>query len=129
MKRSPLQRRTPLRAKTPLRSDSRSYTPRKRTAISPASKAQREAVRDRACLVCARTPVEPMHVVDRSLGGCDSPLCVVPACRECHRAYDNGELDLVPYLEPRFRDEQAHAVSHLGLARAYWRLTNERVAA
>jgi hypothetical protein len=26
------------------------------------------------------------------------PLCVTALCRRCHRAYDRGELDLLPYL-------------------------------
>lgn len=129
MKRSPIKPGKPLERRTELHRTPLNAKPfqRKPHAISAASQAQREAVRGRSCLVCARTPVDPMHVVPRGMGGCSDALCVVPACRECHRAYDNGTLDLVPYLEPRFRDQQAHAVSHLGLARAYWRLTNERM--
>ena len=56
-----------------------------------------------------------LHLVPRSLGGCGDPLCVVPLCRGCHRAYDRGELDLLPYLEPGWRAQLAHAVAHLGL--------------
>jgi hypothetical protein len=40
------------------------------------------------------------NVVPRSLGGCDHPDCIVPLDRRCHRAYDRGELDLLPHLEP-----------------------------
>ena len=36
----------------------------------------------------------------------------MPACRRCHRAYDRGELDLLPYLEPAWRAQLAHAVAH-----------------
>jgi hypothetical protein len=32
-----------------------------------------------------------------------------------HRAYDTGRLELLPYLEPDWRIELAHAVLHLGL--------------
>ena len=39
-----------------------------------------------------------------------------------HRAYDTGRLELLPYLEPRWRAEVAHAVLHLGLVGAYRRL-------
>jgi hypothetical protein len=35
--------------------------------------------------------------------------------RRCHRAYDRGELDLLPHLEPRYRAELAHALAHLSL--------------
>ena len=51
----------------------------------------------------------------RSLGGCDEPDCVVPLDRRCHRAYDRGELDLLPYLEPCYRAELAHALTYLSL--------------
>ena len=51
----------------------------------------------------------------RSLGGCDEPDCVVPLDRRCHRAYDRGELDLLPCLEPGYRAELAHALAHLSL--------------
>jgi hypothetical protein len=33
-----------------------------------------------------------------------------------HRAFDRGELDLLPYLEPRFRAELAHASPSVLLA-------------
>jgi hypothetical protein len=35
-----------------------------------------------------------------------------------HRAYDTERLDLLSYLEPRWRAEVAHAVLHLGLVGA-----------
>jgi hypothetical protein len=37
---------------------------------------------------------------------------VVPLCRVDHRRYDAGELDLLPYLEPRWRAQLTHAVGH-----------------
>lgn len=91
-----------------------------------ASPAQREAVRGKACLVCRQQPTEPAHVVDRSLGGCDHALCTVPLCRRDHDLYDQGQLDILPFLEPHHREIQQHAVGHLGIARAYDRLTNTR---
>jgi 5-methylcytosine-specific restriction endonuclease McrA len=104
-RRARLERRTALRRLTP---------PRRRPA-SPASEAQRTKVAGRSCLVCGRRPVDPAHLVPRSLGGCDEPDCVVPLDRRCHRAYDRGELDLLPYLEPRYRAVLAHALAHLSV--------------
>jgi hypothetical protein len=63
-----------------------------------------------------------LHLTPRSLGGCGDPLCVVPACRTHHRAYDRGELDLLPYLEPAWRSQIAHAVGHAGLIGALRRI-------
>jgi hypothetical protein len=105
---------------------------RRRTSLdrSPslaASQAQRDKVAGQPCLVCgATTRIDPAHVIPRSLGGCDHPDCVVALCRLHHRAYDRGRLDLVPYLEPRFRREAAHAVAHVGLAGALRRIGNKR---
>jgi hypothetical protein len=72
------------------------------------------------------TRIDPAHVIPRSLGGCDHPDCVVALCRLHHRAYDRGQLDLVPYLEPRHRREAAHAVMHVGLAGALRRISGPR---
>jgi hypothetical protein len=42
-----------------------------------------------------------------------------------HRAYDDHELDLLPYLEAHgLRAELGHAVTHLGLIGALQRITN-----
>lgn len=96
-----------------------------RRAISPASFDQRRKVRPLACLNCGaergeRVTVDAAHVIPRSLGGCDSADCVVPLCRRadgsgCHREYDEGRLELLPLLT---WSEQAHAVSHVGIAAA-----------
>jgi hypothetical protein len=45
-----------------------------------------------------------------------------------HRAYDRGELDLLPYLEPAWRAQLAHAVGHVGLIAALRRITGTRSA-
>lgn len=126
MRRTPLRRGRPLRLRTrPLRRRAPLASP----ALAPASPAQRAAVRGAPCLVCgARAPVDLAHLVPRSLGGCDDALCVVALCRAPHRAYDRGRLDLVPHLEPRHRAQAAHAVGHLGLARAVRRLSGTRAA-
>jgi hypothetical protein len=124
-RRSRLRRRKRLQRRTELRRTGRLQrrTPLRRYRIAPASDAQRAKVADQACLVCGGRPVDPAHLVPRSLGGCDQAGCVVPLCRIHHRSYDGGELDLLPHLEPRFRTELAHAVVHIGLLRLLRRLT------
>jgi hypothetical protein len=47
---------------------------------------------------------------------------VVPLCRFHHRAYDRRELDLLPFLEPAWRAQVAHAVGHIGLIGALRRI-------
>ncbi len=76
---------------------------------------------------CGRTPCSHgLHLIPRSLGGCGDQLCVIPACRVHHRAYDRGELDLVPYLEPAWREQLAHPVGHVGLIGALRRISGGR---
>jgi hypothetical protein len=137
VKREPIRRRTPLRRTAGLatRTALKRTAPLKRTTplargpVSAASAAQQRKVLGRPCLVCgARAPVDPAHLVPRSLGGCDHADCVVALCRGHHRAYDRGDLDLVPHLEPAHRREAAHAVEHLGLIGALRRLTGSRHA-
>jgi hypothetical protein len=132
VRRTPLRRR-PLRPGTAppaRRSELTRRTPLERVGLAPASRAQRDKVRRGACVVCGvRTAIDPAHLVPRPLGGCDDARCVVALCRLHHRAYDRGALDLVPFLEPRFRAEAAHAVEHLGLAGALRRLSGWRDAA
>jgi hypothetical protein len=123
MKRSPLRRRAPLRANTQLQRS----TPLRRTPSMAGTDAQRTAVAGQKCIVCGTDRrIDPAHLIARSLGGCDDALCVVPACRRCHRAYDRGELDLLPYLEPVWRAQLAHAVGHVGLIGALRRISGNR---
>jgi len=120
MKRTPLRRRAKLRTRTPLQRQSALQ----RTAAMAATDAQRAAVAGRCCIVCGTDRrIDPAHLIPRSLGGCGHPLCVVPICRLHHRAYDRGELDLLPYLEPGWRAQLAHAVGHVGLLGALRRIT------
>ena len=120
MKRTPLRRRVMLRAHTPLRRTK----PLQRTPSLAASDAQRAAVAGRPCIVCgADSRVDPAHLISRSLGGCGEPACCIPLCRVHHRAYDRGELDLLPYLEPAWRAQLAHAVGHVGLIGALRRIS------
>lgn len=96
----------------------------KRSPVGHASPAQRDKTKaERGCRFCLRTPVDPAHVVSRARGGCNDPECVIPLCREHHRQYDEGRLDVLPYLS---RAEQAHAANHLGLLSALIQTTNVR---
>ena len=87
-----------------------------------ASKAQQEKVRGMACACCGLmadeslyTVIDPAHLCARGMGGCDHEDCVVPLCRGCHEAFDQGQLELAKFLEPTYRREVAHCVTHLGL--------------
>lgn len=128
MRRKPLERRTPLKAHTELKRGGelkRSAPKSRRGAISPATPAQRARVKDRACIVCAAHPCQPAHLIDRSLApeAGDRVVIVVPLCPPCHYEYDEGSLDLSPYLEPHWRDSVAAAVEAVGLLRALKRIT------
>lgn len=154
MKRSPLRRRTPLRSRANgigvperwagtgalARSDlglpddtitvdvqrQGRRTFRVQRSFTPASREQRAKAQS-GCRIhggaCGNA--DPMHVTPRGRGGCDDPLCVIPACREVHRLYDADRFDVTPFLT---HDEAAHAVGHLGLFGALRRLTNRRWA-
>jgi hypothetical protein len=125
MKRTSLKRRKPLRSDVELRRS----TPLRRTSSMAASERQRAAVAGRRCIVCGTDRrIDPAHLIPRSLGGCGDAVCCVPLCRRDHWAYDRGELDLLPYLEPAWRAQLAHAVSHVGLTAALRRITGSRSA-
>jgi hypothetical protein len=77
--------------------------------------------------------VDPMHLCPRSMGGCDHPDCTVSGRRDIHDAFDNGDLDLLPYLVPArhpdaYAREIVHALEHFdySLTRLLHRLTGER---
>lgn len=104
----------------------------KRRGFTPASAAQRSKVRQAfGCRVCGWNggteppSLDPMHITDRALGGCDHEDCVVEACRPCHRLYDQGQLDVLPVLT---KAEQAHAVAHSGMVSALQQVTGDRWA-
>jgi hypothetical protein len=102
VKRSPLTRRTPLRAKPKAT---------KRRPVSAASPQQRAKIRESVSIVSAEGPCDGAHLVSRAQGGCDHPDCVIPLTRAEHRAFDLGELDILPYLiAQNCWVELAHAV-------------------
>lgn len=77
-----------------------------------ASSKQRARVKEEPCVHCGRLGVDPAHLLPRSRGGCDDPLCVVPLCRKCHEAFDRHELDLLSFLlSAGCFDEIAHIIS------------------
>ena len=125
MKRTQLRRRAKLRAHKPLR--------RRKTLGRPpslaATEAQRTAVAGRSCTAYgSEHRIDPAHLSPRSLGGCGEPICAVPLCRACHQAYDPGQLDLLPHLEPTWRAQLAHAVGHVGLIGALRQISGSRTS-
>lgn len=66
-----------------------------------------------ACRVCGNLPVDAAHIVPRSVApnAGETEDSIVPLCREHHRQYDAGQLDVLPYLT---LPEQAHAVVAAG---------------
>lgn len=121
-------------AKEPKRTASlaRVAAPKKRKAISPASTGQRLSVQGRACIVCRQHAGEcdPAHLISRAAltEGQDDPRAVVPLCRDCHTAYDQGGLSILEYLEPHEREILAYAVQRYGLLRTLQRVTGQHWA-
>jgi hypothetical protein len=98
-------------------------------AISPASPAQREKVKGRACIRCRIAGgCHPAHLIDKSLASDDDgdARAVVPLCPSDHREYDEGRLSLLEFLEPHYREELAYAVERVGLISALERIDNQR---
>lgn len=95
--RKPLERRTELGPGTPKDGKPRRSTLKQGNSFA-ASKAQREKVAGAVSIVSAQGPCDPCHLVPRSHGGCEHPDCVFPLTRLEHDAFDNGQLDVLPYL-------------------------------
>jgi len=102
-----------------------------RTGFTPASSAQRAKVKGRGSIVSAKSPCDPAHLVPRSHGGCDHPDCVIALTRAEHRAFDDGRLDILPYLIAQGAwVELAHMIGahHADPISMLQRLTGERWA-
>jgi hypothetical protein len=85
----------------------------KRKPISPASPVQRAKVKAQVCAVCQAEHVDAAHLTPRGFRGCDSEDCVIGLCRAHHRAFDDGALDLLPFLSGGgFEAELAHMQGH-----------------
>jgi len=86
--------------------------------------AKEKVAREGMCRVCGSSQMlDPAHIIPRSQGGGLKANDIVPLCRNCHTAYDSYKLDLLPHL---YTHEQAHAVSLVGIARAYSIITGEK---
>ncbi len=62
----------------------------------------------------------------------DDVRAVVPLCPGpdgCHARFDRDELDLLPHLEPAWRDSQEWAAGAVGLASALRSITGDRMEA
>ena len=122
MKRPPRNPMAELRRTPPANS-------RKRGKSFAASPQQRLKVKDAPSVVSGEYGCDPMHIWPRSLGGCDDPLCVVPATRSEHRDFDLGQLDLLPHLVRQgCVEELLHALGHANgsLTRLLHRVTGVR---
>jgi 5-methylcytosine-specific restriction endonuclease McrA len=81
------------------------------------------------CRICGDDNPEAAHIIPRSQVAPphgEHEDNIVPLCRDCHRSYDTGRLDILPVLTRR---EQAKAVELHGLMGALRRITNDRHAA
>lgn len=81
--------------------------------IGECSEEQRAKVRGVGSLISGEGPCDPAHLWPRGAGGCDHELCVVPLIRTEHRAFDDGKLDLLPFLLAHgLTAEIQHALGH-----------------
>lgn len=89
---------------------------------------QRRKMKTAVCVNCRRPGVDPAHLVPKSLAAqrCHDALCVIPLCRLCHDAYDDGGLDILASLERWWRPELGHAVAHIGLLPTLRQVTGTR---
>jgi hypothetical protein len=88
--------------------------PLRRRLVNPPSEAERRKVAGRPCLVCARRPVDPVDLGPVRLAGATMPIASC-RCAGAARAYDRGELDVLPHLDAGYRVELAHALRHVSL--------------
>jgi hypothetical protein len=107
----------------------------KKTVLGKTTEAQKERCADQVCVACGKWfgLCEPAHVVPRgtpklSDAAADDVRAVVPLCPGldgCHRKFDENRLDLLPHLEPTWRDSQEWAAGAVGLASALRSITGE----
>jgi hypothetical protein len=104
--------------------------PSKRTPLGRATIEQKARCADQVCIVCGGffDECHPAHVVPRGhpkMTGvaADDTRAVVPLCARDHDLFDEGKLDLLPHLEPAWRDSQEWAAGAVGLATAMRSIT------
>ena len=100
----------------------------KRSGFTPCTPEQQAKVADKWCVACGESPCDPAHLIPRGTTtiGQDDARAVIELCRKCHRLYDDGQLDVLPWLEPHRLEELAYAVSRVGLIATLERVTNTR---
>jgi hypothetical protein len=123
-----LARRTELKQKA---------TRLKQTPLGHCTPQQKARIEGMACLVCrsGRIAAEPAHLIPRghpkmTREAADDVRAVVPLCggpEGCHDLFDEGKIDLVPYLEPNWREAQEWAAGAVGLATAMRSITGGRM--
>jgi hypothetical protein len=125
---TPLKRAKPLERRVPPRAAQGPSL--KRAQLGRTTEAQKARVAGLPCIVCAEHAghCHPAHVVARSHPkmpdeAANDTRAVIPLCFTDHRAYDDGKLDLLPYLEPVWRDAQEWAAGAVGLATAMRTIT------
>jgi hypothetical protein len=98
------------------------------TTVAPIEQKARCA--DQVCIVCGGyfDACHPAHVIPRghpkmSDTAADDTRAVVPLCPRDHDLFDDGKIDLLPYLEPAWRDSQEWAAGAVGLATAMRSIT------
>lgn len=89
------------------------------------TEARAKVDREARCRCCGQSGVrlEAAHVIGRKhddRNGLVHPDDIVPLLQEHHRQYDLGLIDLLPVLTEA---EQARAVGHVGILRAWRRIT------
>jgi hypothetical protein len=121
LKRTELARRSGLK---------RGSSSLRKTPLGHCTPAQRERCANQVCVVCgaAFDACEPAHVVPRghskmSAFAADDVRAVVPLCHWDHALFDEGKVDLLPHLEPAWRDSQEWAAGAVGLATALRSIT------
>lgn len=108
-----------------------SGAPSNLSGFTPASADQRAKVKGEVSITGEPGPCDPAHLTPRKHGGCDDPLCTVPLTRAEHRAFDDGKLDILPYLIAGQRWEEighmtsAHRMDPFAVIH---RLTGQRIA-
>jgi hypothetical protein len=96
--------------------------------------AARRKAEEEGCRLCGSTfAVEAAHVLSRARikpGPAEDLRNIVGLCGhlgcDAHRSFDEGTLDLLPYLT---NVEQAYAVELVGICEAFQRITHQRLAA
>jgi HNH endonuclease len=108
----------------------------KQTPLGHCTPEQKARVAEQVCVVCGQhfNACEPAHVIPRghpkmSDFAADDVRAVVPLCHWDHRLFDEGKIDLLPHLEPAWRDSQEWAAGAVGLATAARSITGGRMGA